>query len=62
MQLDIIKLLMAYFEKKLEFKSGIDHKNEAERMKKEIVIKYIEYYCRYDLYNKGIIIFNESVL
>lgn len=62
MQLDIIKLLMAYFEKKLEFKNGIDHKNEVERMKKEIIVKYIEYYCRYDFYNKGIIIFNESVL
>ncbi|HBC74088.1 MAG TPA: hypothetical protein DC017_04340, partial [Candidatus Wallbacteria bacterium] len=62
MQLDIIKSLMAYFEKKLEFKTGIDHKNEIEKMKKAIIIKYIEYYAKYDLYNKGIIIFNESVL
>ena len=62
MQMDLIILLMAYFEKLLEFKTGIDHKNELEKMKKAIVVKYIEYYCRYDFYNKGVIIFNESVL
>lgn len=61
-QMELIISLTAYFEKRLEFKSGIDYKNELEKMKKEIIVKYIEYYCRYDLYNKGIIIFNESVL
>lgn len=61
-QMNIIKLLLTYMNKKLEFKSNIDAKNEAGELKKEIIAGYIDYYLKNDFYNKKIIIFNEAIL
>lgn len=61
-QLNIIKLLLTYMNKNLEFKSNIDAKNQADKLKKEIIAGYIDYYLKNDYYNKKVIIFNESIL
>ncbi len=61
-QMNIIKLLLTYMNKNLEFKNNIDAKNEDYKLKNEIISEYIDYYFKNDFYNKKVIIFNESIL
>ncbi len=61
-QMNIIKLLLNYMTKNLEFKSNIDAKNKADKLKKEIIAGYIDYYLSNEFADKKAIVFDETIL
>lgn len=62
LQLDILKSLAECYRKRIEFKKGIDNADALEKTRTGVVIKCVRYYAENDFYNRGIMIFNESLI